>query len=242
MLPRRVQAEQLDGLAANDPVAARSRRDLQRVHRVMGTRARLVRMFRQLAPRKALTPLRVLELGAGDGSLLLGVAQELDDEWSAVELTLLDRVALVEGRTVAEYAHHGWTARSRVADVLDWAREVDRSPPGARTRWDLIVANLFLHHFEDRELALVLRAIAASTDELIACEPRRGWRALAGSHLVAVLGANAVTRTDAVLSVHAGFRAHELTSLWPGTAEWTLEEAASGALSHCFRATRRRTP
>ena len=37
MLPRRVQAEMLDGLAATDPVAERSRRDLRRVHQVMGT-------------------------------------------------------------------------------------------------------------------------------------------------------------------------------------------------------------
>ena len=32
-LPRRVQDELLDGLAATDPAAERSRRDLQRVHR-----------------------------------------------------------------------------------------------------------------------------------------------------------------------------------------------------------------
>jgi hypothetical protein len=241
MLARRVQAEQLDGLAANDPIAVHSRRDLQRVHRVLRTRARLVRELRQLKPPAAPAPLRVLELGAGDGSLLLGVARELSSAWPAVELTLLDRLALVERSTVAEYARHGWTARSRVVDVLDWAREVDASTPGARTRWDVIVANLFLHHFADRDLALVLRAIAASTDELVACEPRRGWRALAGSHLIGVLGANAVTRTDAVLSVHAGFRARELTALWPAAPGWNLQEAASGALSHCFRATRRRT-
>jgi hypothetical protein len=87
----------------------------------------------------------------------------------------------------------------------------------------------------------VLKAIAATTDELIACEPRRGWRALAGSHLVGVLGANAVTRTDAVLSVQAGFRERELTALWPRTSDWSLQEEASGPFSHCFRATRRRT-
>ena len=41
-LPRRVQDELLDGLAATDPVAERSRRDLQRVHRFMRTRTPLV--------------------------------------------------------------------------------------------------------------------------------------------------------------------------------------------------------
>jgi len=240
MLPRRVQAELLDGLAATDPVAARSRRDLKRVHRFMRSRTRLVRKMRQLVPAPA-KPLRVLELGAGDGTLLLGIARELAPEWPAVELTLLDRLDLVDGATVAEYARHGWTARSSVVDVLDWARAATGSSAPAASRWDLVIANLFLHHFDGPELAVVLEAIAASADELLACEPRRGWRALAGSHLIGVLGANAVTRTDAVLSVRAGFRASELSALWPGTTGWSLQEEPSGAFSHCFRATRRRT-
>jgi len=240
MLPRRVQAELLDGLAATDPVAERSRRDLKRLHRFMRTRARLVRMLRQLVPAPG-TTLRVLELGAGDGTLLLGVARELAPVWPPVELTLLDRLALVDGATVAEYARYGWTARSSVMDVLDWARAATEFSADAASRWDVVIANLFLHHFDSLELTLVLEAIAASTDELLACEPRRGWGALAGSHLVSVLGANAVTRADAVLSVHAGFRERELTAVWPRTAGWSLQEEASGAFSHCFRAKRRRT-
>lgn len=240
MLPRRVQAELLDGLAATDPVAERARRDLQRVHRFMRTRARLVRTLRERVPAPA-TTLRVLELGAGDGSLLLSVARELDGVWPPVELTLLDRLALVDGTTIAEYARCGWTARPSVMDVLDWARAATEPSADAASRWHLVIANLFLHHFDSRELTLVLEAIAASCDELLACEPRRGWRALAGSHLIGGLGANAVTRTDAVLSVHAGFRGRELTALWPKTAGWSLQEEASGAFSHCFRATRSRT-
>jgi len=239
MLPRRVQSEVLDGLAATDPAAERSRRDLQRVHRFMRTRRRLVRTLRQLVPARP-TTLRVLELGAGDGSLLLSVARELAPIWPPVELTLLDRLALVDGATVAEYARYGWTARSCVRDVLDWARAATEFPADAASRWDVVIANLFLHHFDRAELTRVLGAIAASTDELLACEPRRGWRALAGSHLVGVLGANAVTRADAVLSVHAGFCERELTALWPTTAGWRLQETASGAFSHCFRATRSR--
>lgn len=239
MLPRRVQSELLDGLAPTDPDAERSRGDLRRVHRFMRTRTHLVRKLRQLVPVPA-GPLRVLELGAGDGTLLLGIARELAAEWPAVELTLLDRLPLVDGATVAEYARYGWTARSSVMDVFDWARAATGSSASAASRWDLVIANLFLHHFDDSELTVVLEAIAASTDELLACEPRRGWRALVGSHLIGVLGANAVTRTDAVLSVHAGFRARELSALWPRTG-WSLQEEPSGAFSHCFCATRRRT-
>ena len=237
LLPRRVQDELLDGMAATDPVAARSRRDLQRVHRFMRTRTSLVYRLRQIVPAPG-QPLRVLELGAGDGTLLLGVARELAPAWPAVELTLLDRQALVADATVADYARYGWTAGSSVIDVLDWARATTNAPSGAASRWDVVIANLFLHHFDGPELTRVLGAIAASTNELLACEPRRSWLALAGSHLIGVLGVNAVTRVDAVLSVHAGFRQRELTALWPMTSNWNLQEAASGAFLHCFRATR----
>ncbi len=236
-LPRRVQDELLDGMAPTDPVAARSRRDLQRVHRFMRTRTSLVRSLRQIVPAPG-QPLRLLELGAGDGTLLLGVARELAPAWPAVELTLLDRQALVADATVAEYARCGWTARSSVMDVLDWTRATTSATSGTASRWDVVIANLFLHHFDSPELTRVLGAIAASTSELLACEPRRSWLALAGSHLIGLLGANAVTRGDAVLSVHAGFRSRELSALWPGTSGWSLQEAPSGAFLHCFRATR----
>lgn len=241
MLARRVQAEVLDGLAATDPDAERSRRDLQRVHWFMRSRARLVSMLRAFPPPNS-RPLRMLELGAGDGTLLLQVAREQSSSWPAVELTLLDRVAAIGTSTFTAYARYGWTARASHVDVVDWARANGDGPAGARPGWDVIVANLFLHHFEGRELALVLRAIAAKSGHFLACEPRRGLRALAGSHLIGALGVNAVTRTDAVLSVHAGFRGRELTALWPRKAGWDLQEGPSGPFVHCFRASRRPAP
>jgi len=80
---------------------------------------------------------------------------------------------------------------------------------------------------------------AAPQGRFFAFEPRRGGLALAGSHLVGALGANAVTRHDAVLSVHAGFRGRELTAAWPRSgAAWSLHEEDAGLFSHCFSAQR----
>ena len=240
--PRVVATETLDGLAWNDPAAMHSRRDLQRVHRAMGTRATVLKALRgmQIARRRQ-TALRVLELGAGDGSLMLGVARTLAPVWPKVELTLLDRQPLIGQSVIASFAGVGWAAVARVADALDWATEASH-PPDASGRpacWDLIVVNLFLHHFEGAQLSALLTGIAGRSDRLVACEPHRGWLALGGSHLVGALGANAVTREDAVLSVRAGFRGRELTALWPQqTQPWTLHEARAGLFSHCFCASR----
>ena len=50
-LVRTVVAEELDSLGADDPSAMRSRRDLQRVHRAMGTCGVLVSELHTLAAR-----------------------------------------------------------------------------------------------------------------------------------------------------------------------------------------------
>ena len=212
-MPRRVTAERLDHLAADDPLARRSRRDLVRVHRAMGTRSIVIRGWQALvSPERANAPLKILEIGAGDGTLLLGVARSLVPAWPHVELTLLDRQDIVTPATLACYSDLGWSARVEVADVLEWAA----GTAGVAPRWDLITTTLFLHHFEGGQLDAILARVASSANRFFACEPRRGWLALAGSHLVGAIGANAVTREDAVSSVHAGFRAGEITALWPG--------------------------
>ena len=67
-------------------------------------------------------------------------------------------------------------------------------------------------------LQRLLAACARRADALVACEPRRSRFALAASHLIFFLGANAVTRHDGVLSVRAGFVDDELGAAWPGDA------------------------
>lgn len=233
MIARSVDREALDALDAFDPVAMRSRRDLRRIHRVMRTRSMLVDGLAGLRAARPGAVLRILELGAGDGTLMLGVART----WAhreRVELVLLDRSPCVEAATISAYARAGWQATVCKADLAAWIAE-DPAPP----RWDAIVANLFLHHFEDPELVALFAAVAGRTDLFFACEPRRGGLALTGSHLVGFLGANAVTRADAVLSVRAGFAGDELSRLWPARgSEWRLDEHRAGLFSHCFRAAR----
>ena len=246
-LTRIVQAETLDHLEPHDPAARRSRRDLVRVHRVMGTRSVVANAWRALvSAERAARPLRVLELGAGDGSLLLGLARSQVPRWTQVHLSLMDRQDIVTPTTLAAFAEVGWSAQVQVADVLVWAAADADAALGEYSeplpRWDLITTSLFLHHFEDRELDLLLAATAARCDRFFACEPRRSWWSLAGSHLVGALGANAVTRQDAVLSVRAGFRDQELNTRWAQTGgAWQTRESSAGLFSHTFSARRSAT-
>lgn len=250
MLARVLEPEVLDHLAPDDPAAQRSRRDLRRVNAFMGARGILERALQPACHAEKARPLRIVELGCGDGLLLLSIAKRRPGWAREVELTLLDRQPIVSAATLAGYAACGWRARTCVADVLDWAAEAapavaasavtsSPAPPEADARYDVAVANLFLHHFAGDELRALLAGCARRADALVACEPRRSRFALAFSHLVFALGANAVTRKDAVLSVRAGFTGAELGTAWPVAAsEWHWAEYDAGLFTHCFRALR----
>lgn len=221
-----------------DARAIRSRRDLQRVNRVMGSCGILSRAVRRaLTPAPQHGPLRILELGAGDGSLALRIATRLATSWHEAELTLLDRQALIADTMGTAFAHLGWTLRPMTLDVLEWARAPTQQP--LSRRWNVVLTNLFLHHFEEDRLRELLSAVADRCDVFVACEPRRTLPALIGSRLLPALGVSADTRHDAIVSVLAGFRGNELSRIWPARrTHWSLTERPAGLFSHLFVAIR----
>jgi SAM-dependent methyltransferase len=232
VLTRCVEPETLDNLREDDPRAIRSRRDLRRINRFMGNAAILDSL---LSRSLKCPPTHIAELGAGDGSLLLRLAERRAREWRKVTVCLVDRQDLVADSTRAAFADLGWTLRMATMDVFAWL-ELNDHP-----RYDVIIANLFVHHFEASALRRLFQALEQMTDCFVACEPRRTHMALVGSRLVGVLGANDVTRRDAVLSVRAGFRDRELTGYWPNRGEWQLRETRAGLFSQAFAATRQAT-
>lgn len=223
---RRVEPEWLDILPPADPRARRSRRDLRVVNALMSN-ARIVRRALLAEPRRE--PRRVAELGAGDGAFALRLLPQAPG--GAGTVTLVDRQPLEAPRVRDRLRTRGWDARWVASDVFDWL-ERDEAP------FDAIVANLFLHHFEDDALARLLAGVARRTRLFVACEPRRSTLALAGSRLLGLAGCNDVTRHDALVSVRAGFRDGELAALWPRAGGWSVEEGARGLFSHVLAARR----
>ena len=229
-LHRRVEREWLDDLPPSDDRAIGSRRDLQRLNWLMGHAGIVTSMLASALPRK--NSLRFVELGAGDGTFLLRIAQRLNTRGATVEAALIDQHELLTLRTISEFERVGWRVRAARADVLEWLA-------GGDSETDVILANLFLHHFDDARLAGLLARAAARCDVFLACEPRRSRFALCAAHLMGAVGCNAVTRHDAVVSVRAGFRNRELTALSPrDRTDWALGETSAGMFSHSFCATR----
>lgn len=211
--------ELLDLLPADDPAAIRSRHDLARVNAVMRQPAIMARALAECPPPRVLA-----DLGSGDGRFLLAVARRLARRWPNVAALICDRQNIVEARTITAFEKLGWRCEVRPGDIFQ-----------TLPRADIITANLFLHHFDEAALDRLLEQIAAHTRHFIACEPRRNAFALLGARLVGLLGANPVTRHDALASVRAGFRGLEIAAAWP-LGPWRLDERGALPFSHLFTA------
>jgi hypothetical protein len=228
---RVVEPELLDHLPPDDPMAIRSRLDLRRLNRLMGHASFVVSRLKRLSSR----PERIAEIGAGDGHFALNLARRLGPEWRGTEMVLVDRIDIVADETRRRFEDLGWRIHVVQDDALNW---LATTVGGGRC----VVANLFLHHFDDARLRRLLTAVARAADGFIASEPRRSPAVLAVSRLCGWIGCNSVTRHDAAASVRAGFLRCEISALWPATESWRTEESDAGAFSHCFEAVRGEVP
>jgi hypothetical protein len=230
---RIVETELLDELPPGDPRAIASRADLRRLNCVMGHASILSRALRRHFAGASFrsAPLRLVELGAGDGTFLLRLARRSALPGLSVKAMLLDRQKLVSEETHRAFAALNWSIEIATTDVFTW---MDQPAPAA----EVILANLFLHHFPEKLLGDLLRLAAARTSLFIACEPRRAPLALNASRLLWLMACNAITRHDAIVSARAGFAGRELSALWPVDDQWKLTEHSTGLFSHCFIAQR----
>ena len=220
---RTLEPELLDLLAADDPQARASRRDLVRINFVMRQQAIMAGLLRPLA-----APRRLADLGSGDGRFLLGLARRMAAHWPGVTALLVDRQDIVTPQTRAGFAALGWKCESVTGGIFEAMPRLDA---------EIITANLFLHHLEDVALARLLTLAAEKARGFVACEPRRSRSALLASHMVFALACNYVTRHDAVASVRAGFDGRELWRLWPREG-WRVREGLALPFTHFFSAQR----
>ena len=223
MNSRVLQPELLDELPADDPLAVHSRRDLQRVNKLMGHARFLAHALSQLPS----PPRHIVEIGCGDGSLLADTLARFRLV-APLTIDLVDRQPVVKPDVLQKLRGVGATVNVLRTDVHHWLE----SSPSITA--DVVIANLFLHHFDDAQLKRLLAGLARRTRCFVACEPRRSSVALTGARLLGLIGCNRVTRHDAVISVRAGFRDRELTELWPVRGEQVAQEQRVGLFSHGF--------
>lgn len=180
---RKLTPELLDHLPHNDPGARRSRRDLRRINFFMGNE----RWIMSMIPN---TGQSITEIGAGDGHLLSRIATQHPDS-AIVAYDLAPRPL-------------------RLPAKADWKQGDLFSQPPPQSGGTLI-ANLFLHHFDEPQLHELGKWMGAF-DTLIINEPLRAGFPLLMAKLAAPF-IHPITRHDMRVSIEAGFVTGELADL-----------------------------
>lgn len=210
MKERAFQPELLDMLPPDDPDAIRAREEMLQVNGIMGNHRWIERMVR----RHREDGWRITELGAGDGALSLRLWEAGCCNAAALHaFDLAPRPQLwpVEAQ---------WTRGDVLAQAL----------PDT----EIVIANLFLHHFTTEQLRLLGSRLSPVTRLIIAAEPARHWiHSLSGRLFCELAELNHVQRHDMQASIRAGFRGDELREALALDAPWQIRVS-----SHPFGAYR----
>lgn len=192
---RVVRPEILDGLAADDPEARRSRRDLRWINATMGNFRWVERQVGRLPAEASL-----VEIGAGEGIL----STRLVGKFPGKKLAAVDLVPAPSGLNGVDW---------RQGDLFQILPEVSA---------DAVLGVMIVHHFSDAQLADLGRVLA-DFSMICLCEPWRAVLPQVWGGLMWPL-VGRVTRHDLPVSVRAGFRPGELAWLL-GLEKWRVEES-----------------
>ncbi|MES2660866.1 MAG: class I SAM-dependent methyltransferase [Verrucomicrobiota bacterium] len=201
MNKRVVIPELLDHLPAEDPEAMRSRRDLRRINFFMGNErwiCREIQRFPEAAGRG------IVEIGAGEG----GLCHRLARMFPEAPVSAYDLAPAPEFPGSRVVWHRG--------DLFE-------APPPSG---GVVVANLFVHHFEGESLAELGRWMRNSEVILLSEPDRCRLPHLLGGIMHPFM--NRVTRHDMHVSIGAGFRAGELAGfLGLDRGGWRVRETST---------------
>ena len=211
--PRRLTPEHMDDPDASREDLAVALRYLRMINaRLGGTKAAL-RQFQRWAtawPRDG-APVRILDIGAGSADIPLAIARWARAAEHRVRITAVDLHPVTCDLAREYLREHGGEAAGDIEIVHgDALRLTDMFESGS---FDYVHAGLFLHHLQEIEVMTVLRIM-----------DRLASRGLIWNDLVRVrfprtmlapflIGASAIVKHDAIVSVQAGFTKAEALDL-----------------------------
>lgn len=188
---REVLSEILDELDPSDPRALRSRRDPRLINGFMRGQAWIQRELRRM-PAVG----KVVEIGAGSGELIGKIARQ------GLGATCLG----VDYIPCPSFLNRDqW----RQGDVMELEEEFEDA---------VVVANLFLHHFNDLDLQGLGHRLRKAR-AVLCVEPYRSVFSMALGGMITPI-VNDVTRHDMRVSIRAGFRKGEIPERLGSAFEW----------------------
>ena len=120
-LLRHVENELADHIPGDDPRARRFRQDLARLNALAMTDRAMARAL--LKNSGDAVPRELVDLGAGDGTFMLRVAQRLAPRWRDVTVKLVDQQDIVSAQVRNSFAALHWNIQTITADVFEFLQD-----------------------------------------------------------------------------------------------------------------------
>lgn len=203
-LARIVTPELLDQLPDDHPDAQRNRREIHWINCLMGN----YRWFQRVLPKVINNGEPILEIGAGSGQL----ANHLKSTIPSFQPSNYHALDLAP--PPAGWPPHTW----HQSDLLAF---------DGYHNFPCVVGNLILHQFTDQQIQALAPAVSHCR-VLLFNEPLRSRRNAIAYRIAARFTLSHVSRHDGEVSIRAGFRQGELSSLLNlNNPQWTLHESIS---------------
>lgn len=176
--------------------------DLWRINRWLGGESGCLRLLDRYFARRDSRHARILDVGSGDSRLAAHLQSVLARRNRSVEFVALDR-RLSHLRN----GNHSTAKLSRVAaDILNC--------PFAENSFELVICNLFLHHFSGDEAVKLLRRFDAIASEAVLINDLERHRLpYVFIRLARPFARSRITRHDGAASVRQAYTKDELAAL-----------------------------
>ncbi len=198
---RALTEEQMDAEDLDPATYARVLKDLAQVNTVTLARRPTLAFLNRVVARSS-SPLRILDVGFGDGDMLRRIARWAKARGQAVDLVGIDLNPRSAG-TARAHTSASLPITYRTGDYADLSDEP----------WDVILSSLVAHHMTQEQLVTFLRFMDS--------QAQRGWFindlhrhgfAYCGYPLLArIAGWHRIVREDGTLSIARSYRPQE----WP---------------------------
>jgi ubiquinone/menaquinone biosynthesis C-methylase UbiE len=217
-MQRQISHEWLDDDRGTPEEIVQSLDDLWRINRWLGGVSSGLRLFENYFARFGRHAIQALDVGAGDARLSACLKEKLRRRKLQVEFTVLERRIT-----------HLNQARTREAGLRAVVGDVF-APPFAEGAFDVVMCNLFFHHFSGGSAVRLLKSLMRLARESVLISDlersavahtfiRGAWpfaRSPITRHDGPASVRQAYTRPEAqTLVEEAGFRNYEIVQMWP---------------------------
>ncbi len=200
------EPEIMDDLDLEGDVLRQTLKEITRINLLLGGNEVTLNGIKSLlAPLKPTKPVRILDIGCGDGEILRIIARWGRKRQVPVELIGIDANEFI--CSVAEESSKDYPEISfQSLDIFsDKFKAID---------FDIVTATLVMHHFSNNQLDWLINHFSKASIGVVINDLHRHWFAFHSINLLtAIFSRSSMVKNDAGVSVLRAFRKQELQRL-----------------------------